>query len=739
MKTVQAVAARDKRAVPDAGRKLAMEPAVAAAQPSHGAEAARTGSSGHRLADMPIGRLAHDGAPPGEPDRNHAEAIPNHTGLPDGLKAGLESLSGLAMDDVRVHFNSPRPATLQAHAYTQGSEIHVGPGQEQHLPHEAWHVAQQKQGRVKPTLRMKGKPINDDDALEREADVMGGAATDFVAAAPWSYRHARVKRLRPAGVRALAGEPQSETPLVTMFSATSERSMAVVQRSKRNTRRKKAIAKKIRKEKLLQSKPYRQSKPGRGNDVQPENLEMKEEEMKEDQGGNVENEGDRDEEMEEKQIDYTPLMNDFQQTFPIETRYLNDAQGYFVDLMKQYPMLQAEEKQKADDVFMTASENINQLPNVTKPIRHEIKTIADDASKIRSAKENIEKSMTAFENYHHGSTIAEIYARALGGRTKRDQNELATDIDNIAGKAMAKYRETREPQHAESYAVIEEETMSAFRNNVYDLLIKEVGPLPDARETLSKEIGELSARAPPELHELYGDLSASLRSEPRAARAEVADPELKLNDKDYATGEDSANAIPLLFYKQKADYPKIKPKLQFSKLPALDPGRATTLHLPEEKVTIGGQNFDRIKVDAKIQDNAGHSLPRARSTRLRTLLKAYYNYPENHDMDHILDLGFGGKDEDQNLWPLPNAINRRPINGWRTRYQMHFSATHPATNAPTNASTTPTRGVNKRQVMLGAIGSPELFHKWFKIKGHMAASGKNVPDETGKKEAGRKT
>ena len=74
----------------------------------------------------------------------------NNTGLPDRLKAGVESLSGLAMDDVRVHYNSAKPAEVQALAYTQGTDIHVGPGQEQHLPHEAWHVAQQKQGRVSP-------------------------------------------------------------------------------------------------------------------------------------------------------------------------------------------------------------------------------------------------------------------------------------------------------------------------------------------------------------------------------------------------------------------------------------------------------------------------------------------------------------------------------------------------------------------------------------------------------------
>ena len=35
---------------------------------------------------------------------------PNRTGLPERLKAGVESQSGLAMDDVRVHRNSPEPA-----------------------------------------------------------------------------------------------------------------------------------------------------------------------------------------------------------------------------------------------------------------------------------------------------------------------------------------------------------------------------------------------------------------------------------------------------------------------------------------------------------------------------------------------------------------------------------------------------------------------------------------------------
>ncbi len=80
------------------------------------------------------------------------------------------------MGDVRVHRGSARPAAVGALAFTEGDEIYLAPGQDQHLPHEAWHVAQQKQGRVQPTAYAQGKAVNDDARLEREADVMGARA-----------------------------------------------------------------------------------------------------------------------------------------------------------------------------------------------------------------------------------------------------------------------------------------------------------------------------------------------------------------------------------------------------------------------------------------------------------------------------------------------------------------------------------------------------------------------------------
>jgi hypothetical protein len=102
--------------------------------------------------------------------------VENRTGIPAPLQAGLEQLSGLDLSGIRVHTNSAKPAQLNALAYTQGQDIELRTGQEQHLPHEGWHAVQQMQGRVKPTMQAQRVSINDDEGLEREADVLGAKA-----------------------------------------------------------------------------------------------------------------------------------------------------------------------------------------------------------------------------------------------------------------------------------------------------------------------------------------------------------------------------------------------------------------------------------------------------------------------------------------------------------------------------------------------------------------------------------
>ncbi|MBX0329006.1 DUF4157 domain-containing protein [Oscillochloris sp. ZM17-4] len=137
-------------------RPAAREPSELAGQ-SDGA--AQAGHSFSQIAPSWGGRPASQGA-----------------GLPEQLRGGVEALSGVSMGDVSVRYNSSAPARLHALAYAQGTQIQVGPGQERHLAHEAWHVAQQKQGRVRSAARVGSLRVNADPALEREAQVMGQRA-----------------------------------------------------------------------------------------------------------------------------------------------------------------------------------------------------------------------------------------------------------------------------------------------------------------------------------------------------------------------------------------------------------------------------------------------------------------------------------------------------------------------------------------------------------------------------------
>ena len=182
--------------------------------------------------------------PPTAPE---AKAVPpaysaemNRTGLPDPLKAGIESLSGFSLDRVKVIYDSPRPAQLMAHAYAQDGKIHLAPGQQSHLPHEAWHLVQQAQGRVAPTRQANGTPVNDDPALEQEADVMGRKAAGLTPSGAPSTS----KALTPIGG---ASNGASGTAQLTKYK--KEERLRILDRLRRSHRRnelKKAKPKKVR-------------------------------------------------------------------------------------------------------------------------------------------------------------------------------------------------------------------------------------------------------------------------------------------------------------------------------------------------------------------------------------------------------------------------------------------------------------------------------------------------------------
>lgn len=108
----------------------------------------------------------------------------NKTGIPDDVKQRMEDSFNTDFSGVRVHPDSSSAPEVGALAYTQGTDIHFAPGQfkpdtsagQQLLGHELAHVVQQAEGRVQPTTEIGGMPVNDNEGLEHEADVLGAKA-----------------------------------------------------------------------------------------------------------------------------------------------------------------------------------------------------------------------------------------------------------------------------------------------------------------------------------------------------------------------------------------------------------------------------------------------------------------------------------------------------------------------------------------------------------------------------------
>ena len=138
--------------------------------------------------------------------RRSSASPPAGERLPAAMVDGIARLSGFDVSATRIRRRSDAPGRIGARAFTFGTEVHLGPGHEDRLAHEAWHVVQQSQGRAqrKSVVGVGGVGINVDPSLEREADTMGAQATET--AAPAGTADAR-----PASV----GEPVLQGDFLT--------------------------------------------------------------------------------------------------------------------------------------------------------------------------------------------------------------------------------------------------------------------------------------------------------------------------------------------------------------------------------------------------------------------------------------------------------------------------------------------------------------------------------------------
>jgi Domain of unknown function (DUF4157) len=102
-------------------------------------------------------------------------------GIPDSVRSKMEAVFKIDVSAVKIVENSSAAKEAGALAFAAGDTLHFAPGQfnpnspqgQQLLGHELAHLVQQKQGRVQATGEMNGMAVNNDKALEAEADAMG--------------------------------------------------------------------------------------------------------------------------------------------------------------------------------------------------------------------------------------------------------------------------------------------------------------------------------------------------------------------------------------------------------------------------------------------------------------------------------------------------------------------------------------------------------------------------------------
>ena len=103
--------------------------------------------------------------------------------LPSNVQGQMESNLQADFSSVKIK-ESEKATQAGALAYTQGDEITFAPGKfqphnqegQELLGHELTHVLQQRSMNIPTTKQQKGLSINDDPALEQQADQMGKLA-----------------------------------------------------------------------------------------------------------------------------------------------------------------------------------------------------------------------------------------------------------------------------------------------------------------------------------------------------------------------------------------------------------------------------------------------------------------------------------------------------------------------------------------------------------------------------------
>lgn len=189
----------------------------------------------------------------------------------------------------------------------------------------------------------------------------------------------------------------------------------------------------------------------------------------------------------------------------------------------------------------------------------------------------------------------------------------------------------------------------------------------------------------------------------------------KLNGLQYHRGT-SSDRIPITFYKRPEHYKAIEAK--DGDPPTIPVGAADPYH----GVGLGTSAAVKFPMVGWKLDDMGGVRKRQANVRVRGELSAAGYDLEGLEIDHVHDMGFGGRDELDNSWPLARDVNQRPNSGaWRSQYRFRYW------------------NFNEKTIKEASINSGGMRQKHYVIKDFAGMEGggrDDLPAEHGKPHAG---
>ena len=147
-----------------------------------------------------------------------------------------------------------------------------------------------------------------------------------------------------------------------------------------------------------------------------------------------------------------------------------------------------------------------------------------------------------------------------------------------------------------------------------------------------------------------------------------------ITDLHFGTEDDP---IPVHWYKHKGNYPKQISLTMDGKTQKFSMDSSETVELQKksgtEQIQVGIDMKNLIEIGDVIKRNSKHSRSGTKQANYRQALERHDYQWGNKDADHVKDLGFEGKDDYDNLWPLDSNVNRWAYTGkWYRNYGIEY-------------------------------------------------------------------